>query len=357
MVFGKSIHRILNSMYQTSGDLKINTMSSILIVGCGRVGSELTKALLRASKESAPKIYVTDVIKERAIRLSEYKPEYISRIKWKHAQDTPIDVDLIVVCVDGDSEKKLVDRIVLSKKNFMTLSDDNSILELYSKYEDVLIENKVAAVLGAGLFPGLGNVMAKHLASDFDEVHDIVVERLGFVSNASLSSVKKARREQPLGLRNMSLTDSKRKNAKAYSWFVPPYNLLETTAVATGVIQLSKQFKGARNISVRYSEPKLPTFKERVRHLVLREQLTSKNACLKVQITGMKASEVKSNVICVKGDALDMVCLSAIEILSEFLNSESQTFGIVPCSDYIEPTSLFKKLHEHGAKFYDFTGS
>ena len=344
-------------MNLSNPEITINDMSSILIVGCGRVGSELTKEIISTTNGSTPKIYVTDVVKERAIKLSEFKPEFITRIKWKNAKDTPADIDLIVVCVDGDSEKKLIDRIVLSKKSFMTLSDDNSIREQYCKYEETFIENGVVAILGAGLFPGLGNAIAKHLSDNFNEVHDVVVERLGFVSNASLSSIKKARRDQPLGLRNTLLTDSKRKNAKAYSWFVPPYDLQETAAVATGVIQLKEQFKDARNISVRYSEPKLPTFKERVRHLVLREQLTSKNACLKVQVTGLVKSEIQSHIMCVKGDALNMVCMTALEVLIEYLNSEKVASGIILCTEYIEPKVLFTKLYDRGTKFYDFAGS
>lgn len=330
-------------------------IKNIFIIGCGRIGSQIVKKLVDHNNESSNlKIYVNDIVKDRAIKLSEHNPELITAVKWKNAKDTPNDVDLIIVCVDGDSEKKLVDRIVLSKKNFITLSDDNSVIKQYNKYEDTLRENKVSAILGVGLFPGLGNALAKHIAQDFTEVHDVVIERLGFVSNASLSSIKKARKDSPLGMRNTLLTESKRKNAKAYTWFPPPYGLLETQAVSIGVDQLARQFKKARNISVRYSEAKLPTFKERVRHLILGEHLTSKNACIKVQISGKIGEEIVTKVMCVKGDALSMVVLTAYEVISEFMKLKLHKPGINLCSDYIEAKKLFLQLHKQDIYFYDF---
>ncbi len=327
---------------------------TILIIGSGRIGSRLTRDLIDNFGDKSIKIYVNDIVKERATKLCEYKPDSISAIKWKNSKDTPSDVDLIILCVDSDSEKKLVDRVVLSKKNFITLSDDNTVIKQYNKYEDTLLENNVSAILGVGLFPGVGNALAKHVAQNFDVVHDVIIERLGFVSNASLSSIKKARKDAPLGVRNTQITESKRKNAKAYSWFPPPYGLLETQAVSVGVEQLAKQFKNARNISVRYTEPKLPTFKERVRHLILREQLTSKNACIKVQISGKIGEEIETRVMCVKGHALSIVTMTAFEVIKEFLSYKTPTPGIGLCSDYIEAKNLFLKLHDKNINFYNF---
>lgn len=350
-------HQSSNNMNKIVKKIKISKPSSILVVGCGRVGNRLVKEIFENIDDENIKIYITDVVKGRASDLSEHFKGRPVPIKWKNAKDTPDDIDLIIVCVDGDSEKKIIDRIVLSKKSFITLSDDNSVIKQYLKHQDTFKENNIKVILGLGLFPGIGNAVAEHISVDFDQVFDITVERLGFVSNSSLSSIKKARRDSPLGLRDTVLTESRKKNSKAYSWFPKPYGLLETQPVAVGVTELVQQFPNARNVSVRYSEPKLPTFKDRVRHLILREQLTSKNACIKVQVYGSTDSEIVSKTVCVKGDALNMVSITVLDVLYCILEDVSDETGIVLCSKYINPKQLFSQLHERGINLYDFDTS
>lgn len=197
---------------------------SILVVGCGRIGESLVRALIDHAPHREVNIYVTDSDKERARKLSEYRVSQVTPIKWRYAHDTPEDVDVIVVCVDHDSEHKVIDRLALAKKPFVSLSDDASVYDSYEVYENDFRNSGVHGIVGTGLIPGAANVLVNHCALYFDRVFDITVERLGFVSSSSLASVKRARRETSISVRDGYLDDSRRNAGNALSWF-PPHSI------------------------------------------------------------------------------------------------------------------------------------
>ena len=210
----------------------------ILLVGCGTVGENLVKTLIDQTPHGLIQIYITDSDKDKARKLSEYRLSSITPIRWRSSHDTPEDVDVIVIAVDYDSEHKVIERLALSKKPFVSLSDNASVFESYEEYETEFNEGHVSGIVGSGLVPGVSNVLVKHVAGAFDQVFDIVVERLGFVSGSSLDSVKVAMKDSPLCVRDGIWSESRRLAGTSLSWFPQPYDLGEFQRVASGVSAL-----------------------------------------------------------------------------------------------------------------------
>lgn len=336
--------------------LKDQAVPTILVVGCGRVGESLVKAYVNENTPMMAKVYVTDSDKERARRLSEYRLSSITPIRWRYAHDTPDDVDVIVVAVDHDSEHKIIDRLALAERPFISLSDYASVYDSYEDYEDEFKENKVYGVIGAGLVPGIANVLVKHSASKFDKTLDIMVEKQGFVSSSSLAAIKSARREAPLSVRDGILSDSKRSAGSGISWFPSPYNSLECQSVATAVKTLKKSWPNAHNISVRFAEPRLPTFSERVRKLVFKEPLTTTRACVKVEVTGLLNGEIATRIFAVTGDALSMITHMTIQSIVGIFNSTNNNSVLISPEEVVDAKDLLLALHEDKVVINFFDG-
>lgn len=332
---------------------------SILVVGCGHVGSSVVKTIVDSAPAGCCSIFVTDSDKERARKLSEYRLSMITPIRWRYAHDTPVDVDLIVVAVDHNSEHKIIDRLALSKTPFVSLSDDASVFDSYEDYETEFIEGKIRGIVGAGLVPGISNVLANHCATYFDVVYDVVVERLGFVSSASLDSVKSARRDSPLCIRDGIPSDSKRDAGSSLSWFPPPYGLVQCQSVASGVAALAGSFPEAHNISVRFTEPKLPTFSERVRNIFLKVPLTTTRACIRVEMHGLKDGKMESRILAIVGDAMKIItttCIMSIVGLHNFRDDDA-SLPFLNCGDVIDPKTLLNSLTQQDVALFRFDGN
>lgn len=332
---------------------------SILVVGCGRIGESLVRALIDHAPHREVNIYVTDSDKERARKLSEYRVSQVTPIKWRYAHDTPEDVDVIVVCVDHDSEHKVIDRLALAKKPFVSLSDDASVYDSYEVYENDFRNSGVHGIVGTGLIPGAANVLVNHCALYFDRVFDITVERLGFVSSSSLASVKRARRETSISVRDGYLDDSRRNAGNALSWFPSPFDLTECQSVAVGVKALYRRYPDARNISVRYSEPKLPTFSERVRNLFLHIPLTTTLACIRVEVHGIKDGEICTRTESLQGDAMNIITQTTLMSILGLHNTRELEQGspFHSCDEVVSTTELFNSLYRDGVKIARFDGS
>lgn len=333
---------------------------SILVVGCGRVGASIVKAYVDNVAPGSCSIFVTDSDKERARKLSEYRLSMITPIRWRYAHDTPIEVDLIVVAVDHDSEDKIIDRLALCKKPFVSLSDDASVFDSYEDYEAEFKQADILGVIGAGLVPGISNVLVSHCAKQFDVVHDIVVERLGFVSSSSLDSIKSARRDSPLCIRDGIPSDSRRDAGTALSWFPPPYGLVECQSVASGVVALAGSYPNAHNISVRFAEPKLPTFSERVRNVFLKIPLTTTRACIRVELHGLIDGKMETKILAIVGDAMKIItatCIMSIVGLHNFTGEQQSGLPFLICADVIDDKFMLKTLNDEGIFLYRFDGN
>lgn len=335
--------------------LKGQAIPTILVVGCGRVGESIVKAYVSDNTPAFAKVYVTDADKERARKLSEHRLSSITPIKWRSAHDTPNDVDVIVVAVDHDNEHKVIDKLALSDRPFVSLSDYASVYDVYEDYEEEFEENNISGVLGVGLLPGVANVLVKHCAAKFDKVLDILVEKQGFVSSSSLGSIKSSRKDSPLSVRDGILVESKREAGSGISWFPAPYNAVECQSVAVAVKSIQKGWPNAHNISVRLAEPKLPTFTERLRNIVLKEPLTTTRACVRVEITGLIDGEIQTRIFAVTGDALNMITHMTIQSVVGIFNSNlDKTF--LSAEDIVVDSELLLALHNDGAVVNFFEG-
>lgn len=345
----------MKKYFDSLGDL---TIPCILVVGCGRVGESIVRRLVDDAPYDAVNIYVTDSDKERARKLSEYRLSAITPIRWRSAHDTPQDVDVIVVAVDHDSEDKIIDRLALSKKPFVSLSDDAQVFDSYEEYEDEFLASGIHGIVGTGLVPGVSNVLVKHCSQNFDVVNDIVVERLGFVSSSSLASVKSARRDNPLSVRDGIITESRRDAGSSLSWFPAPYNLTQCQSVGTGVLALKKSYPRSHNISVRFAEPKLPTLTERLRNIFLKVPLTTTRACIRVEVHGLKNGEFATNVEAIVGDAMNIITQTTIMSMIGLHNESSfdSPSPFLTCDDVVDTAQLLNSLYEAGATISRFDG-
>ncbi|HMS24943.1 MAG TPA: NAD(P)-binding domain-containing protein [Acidimicrobiia bacterium] len=334
------------------------SVPNILVVGCGRVGESIVRTFVNYAPHGAFQVYVTDSDKERARKLSEYRLSVITPIRWRSAHDTPEDVDVIVIAVDHDSEHKIIDRLALSKKPFISLSDDAGVFEEYEEYEDEFRQAGVQGIIGTGLVPGASNVLVRHCAKNFDSVYDVIVERLGFVSSSSLASVKSARRDAPLSIRDGIATDSRRKAGSSLSWFPPPYNLVHCQSVASGVTTLARTYPSSHNISVRFAEPKLPTFTERIRNVFFQVPLTTTRACIRAEVHGMKNGQIGTHTEAITGDAMTIIThTSVMSIMGLHNNSAIETQSpFINCDDVVTPGQLLNSLYSAGVTISRFDG-
>lgn len=343
------------SLYQSPSEEQ--RLPCVLVVGCGHVGQNIVKTIIDNVPHDSMKIFVTDSDKDRAVKLSEYRLSMIKPIKWRYAHDTPDEVDIIVVAVDYDSEDKIIDRLALANKPFITLSDDSNIFDSYYQYEHDFLQSKIKGIIGCGLVPGMADVLIGYASKDIDQILEIKIDRIGFVSSSSLASVKAARRNDPLVVRDGVITRENRLAGSALSWFPDPYNLVQTQCVATGVQVLAQKYPDTHNITVRFAEPRLPTLTDRIRNIFFRIQLPTARAAIRVEVHGIRQGSIVSKIYCISGDAMKMIKSIAFKTIIGFTYRQGETnSAFMTCDDVIDSTELISYLVNNGIDLFEYEG-
>jgi hypothetical protein len=128
-------------------------------------------------------------------------------------------------------------------------------------------------------------------------------------------------------------------------------------SVATGVKLLREQFPKAHNISVRYGEPKLPTFSERVRNIFLHEPLTTTRACVKIEVHGKRNGSVETYTQAIVGDAMKIITTTSLFAIAGLFSFDGDiSRPLLSTNDVVNPVDFLTALYEEDIRIVQFEG-
>ena len=114
-------------------------------------------------------------------------------------------------------------------------------------------------VIGAGLAPGLGDVLLRHACDSFDVIDDVNIARWGVAGEASASTVRVALAERGAELRDGRVEPLVKRGGEELVWFPDPVDARACEPVANGLELLLHAAPDLERATVRFAPPEKPT--------------------------------------------------------------------------------------------------
>lgn len=234
-------------------------MTTALVVGVGEVGIRAARQLV--DTPGVERVLVADRDRRRASRVAESLGKSATAVDVVEA-GLPTGVDVLATALPRGADLSFVEAAIDAGVPVASSEDDVDAVAALVGLHDRAVTRGVTVALGCGLAPGLSDVLAKHAAGAFEQVHEIRVARTGWSGPACQATARRARREPALEWHEGQWRDDQ-PSGEQLVWFPEPIGGRDCCAVATGVRVLVDAFPSARHVSFALGEPPKRSFMRR----------------------------------------------------------------------------------------------
>lgn len=224
-------------------------MPRVLLVGAGAVGGRAARQLaetadvelLVADSDASDAHAVARIVGAEVVALTASDP-------------FPEGVGAVALAVDAGDDVALVGRAIEAGIPVATAGDDHEAIRALLEMDRSGRAAGVSVVAGAGLAPGLADVLARHAASVLEGVDEVHVARYGAAGPASRSAFRQAHRDRAVEWRDGSW-QVPRSRGPELVWFPDPVGARECETVAGGIALLVAAFPEVQMATFRLGEP------------------------------------------------------------------------------------------------------
>jgi hypothetical protein len=227
-----------------------------MLVGVGAVGGRAARQLVDTPGVDA--LLVADARPNRAGEVAEIMGARASTIDWQPGMPVPDGVDAIACAVPAGDDVTIVRDALDAGVPCVSATDDTAAIQALLELHDAAVDTGVPVVIGAGLAPGLSDVLVRHAADALDAVDDVNVARWGAAGDASASTVRVALAERGAELRGGEVIPLVKRGGEELIWFPNPVDARGCEPVSNGLELLLHAVPGLRRASVRFARAEKP---------------------------------------------------------------------------------------------------
>lgn len=323
-----------------------------LLVGAGAVASRAARQLVET--QGVESVLIASRRAEQGETLAATMGPLATAIQWSPDQPLPDGIDVVVCAVPTEAEFSVAEVAVSAGIPFVSTGDDPTVIASLHALDSAACDAGVPVVAGAGLAPGLSDVLARHAADALDSVDEINIARFGVAGTASRAAYKSACKERAMVVAGGVLASAKRSGHELV-WFPDPVGARETTLVATGVGLLRAAFPGAD--IVRASAADLETSSK---FTWLRKASSDGWGALRVEVWGMRGARrevvvygVIERTAMASGTVLAVTAAALGGALPGLVATSTGTHGL---GEIVSARAFLAELAERGVKSAVFEG-
>ena len=231
-------------------------MSRILLVGVGAVGGRAARQLVETP--GVDELLVVDARPKRAGQVAELMGERASWIDWQPGMPIPEGVDAVACAVPAGDDVTIVRDALDAGVPCVSATDDTTAIQTLLELDAAARDTGVPVVVGAGLAPGLSDVLVRHAADGLDIVDDVNVARWGAAGDASASTVRVALADRGAELRDGAVVPLVKRGGEELIWFPNPVDARACEPVGNGLELLLDAVPGLARGSMRFARAEKP---------------------------------------------------------------------------------------------------
>lgn len=232
-------------------------MSTVLLVGVGEVGGRAARQLIETP--GVDRLLIADARPTRAADIAAAMGDRSEIVDWQPGTHLPHGVDAVACAVPAGDDVTIARDAIEAGVPFVSASDDTATIQRLLELDHTAREHGVSLVVGAGLAPGLADVLVRLAADSFDTVDDVNIARWGAAGEASASSVRVALADRGAELRDGVVTELRKRGGEELVWFPNPVDARACEPVACGLELLAHAVPGLARATVRFAHAEKPT--------------------------------------------------------------------------------------------------
>ena len=326
----------------------------VLLVGAGATGAGAARQLV--DTPGVERLLVADRDPDAARELAGALGSGASMVAFD--QPFPEDVSAVALAIPARAGASIAERAIEAGAPVAAIADERDGIAALLGLRERATAAGVMVVVGCGLVPGLGDVLARHAADALDEVDEAHVARVGAAGPACVAALRRARREPPVEWLGSSWHVA-RSRGHELVWFPDPVGARECEVVAPGVELLCDSVAGLRRATVRFGQP---PERRPINALLLRRTLDDGWAGARVEVWGWRGRSRETVVYGV----IERPAVAAGTVLAV---TTARLAGLLPNIDVrvplvgaralgavVEPVGFLGELARRGVKAAAFEG-
>jgi hypothetical protein len=224
-------------------------VSTVLLVGAGATGARTARQLV--DTPGVDRLLIGDHDAERARSLAAALGSVAATVALD--QPFPSDVDAAALAVPGRGGAVIAARAIDAGVPVAAVADERDGIAALLGLDAAARAADVTILVGCGLVPGLGDVLARHAAASLEDADEAHVARVGAAGPSCVQALRRARREPPIEWVDGTWQTPERRGHQLI-WFPDPVGARECEVVAPGVELLRDSVPGLRRATVRVGD-------------------------------------------------------------------------------------------------------
>lgn len=328
-------------------------MTTVLLVGVGAVGARAARQLVETPGIS--RLLIADARPARAAEVAGAMGDTTEIVDWQPGTALPDDVDVVACAVPAGDDVTVARDALDAGVACVSASDDTATIQTLLELDPAARELGVPIVVGAGLAPGLADVLVRHAADAFDVVDDVNIARWGAAGEASASSLRVALGDRGAELRDGAVTELRKRGGEELVWFPNPVDARACEPVANGLELLAHAAPGLGRATVRFGRAEKPA-----RSWPRRNDPINEWGALRVEVWGTRGAAREPIVF----GAIDrtataagtVLALTAAGLVGAIPGTIRPTPGVHGLGGVVEPRAFLTELARRGVKVAIFEG-
>jgi hypothetical protein len=328
-------------------------VTTVLLVGAGAVGGRAARQLVETP--GIDRLLVTDARPARAAQVVEVMGAGAETIDWHPGNGLPDGVDAVAAAVPAGDDVTVVRDAIDAGVPCATATDDAATIHLLLELDGAATEHAVPVVIGAGLAPGLGDVLLRHACDAFDLIDDVNIARWGVAGEASASTVRVALAERGAELRGGRVEPLVKRGGEELVWFPDPVDARACEPVANGLELLLHAAPDLERATVRFAPPEKPT-----RSWPRRSDPVNEWGAVRVEAWGRRGAArdavVYGAIERTEVAAGTVLALTAGALAGALPGLATATPGVHGLGGVVQPRAFLAELSRRGVKVAVFEG-
>ncbi len=328
-------------------------MSTVLLVGAGAVGARAARQLVETTGIS--RLLIADARPARAAEVGAAMGERAEIVDWQPGNTLPDGVDVVACAVPAGDDVTIVRDALDAGVPCVSASDDTATIQELLELHSAARDTGVCVVIGAGLAPGLSDVLVRHAADSFDAVDDVNVARWGAAGEASASSVRVALGDRGAELRDGTVVELRKRGGEELVWFPNPVDARPCEPVGNGLELLTHAVPKLARGTIRFGRADKPA-----RSWPRRSDPMNEWGALRVEVWGRRGPAREPVVFgaidrtaTATGTVLAITAAGLAGALPTVLVPRAGGFGL---GGVVEPRAFLAELARRGVKVAIFEG-
>ena len=328
-------------------------MTTVLLVGVGAVGARAARQLVETP--GVDRLLLADARPARVAEVAEAMGTKAEIVDWQPGTALPEGVDAVACAVPSGDDVTIARDALDAAVPFVSASDDTATIRQLLELDAAAREIGAPLVVGAGLAPGLSDVLVRHAADSFDTVDDVNIARWGAAGEASASAVRVALSDRGAELRGGVVVELRKRGGEELVWFPNPVDARPCEPVSNGLELLTHAVPGLPRASMRFGRTERPA-----RSLPRRRDPMNEWGALRVEVWGVRGA-VREPVVfgaiertaTATGTVLAVTTAGLVGALPSVIRAEPGAHGL---GAVVESRAFLAELARRGLKVAIFEG-